>query len=73
MRLYLKKHHHKKRTGAVAQGVDPEFKPQYYNKKKKKERKKKEKRERTKLSKTVPVVCRVVLLSLSVQSCHLNY
>jgi hypothetical protein len=28
-----------KRTGEVAQGVDPEFKPQYHKKKKKKERK----------------------------------
>jgi hypothetical protein len=30
MRLYLKKTHHKKRAGEVAQGVDPEFKSQYH-------------------------------------------
>jgi hypothetical protein len=28
-----KKTHHKKRTGRVAQGVGPEFKPQYHKKK----------------------------------------
>jgi hypothetical protein len=27
--------HHKKRAGGVAQGVDPDFKPQYCKKKKK--------------------------------------
>jgi hypothetical protein len=37
-RLYLKKTHHKKRAGGVAQGVGPEFKPSI--KKKKKKRKK---------------------------------
>jgi hypothetical protein len=26
---YLEKNHHKKMTGGVAQGVGPEFKPQY--------------------------------------------
>jgi hypothetical protein len=36
MRTYLEKTHHKKRTGGVAQGVGPEFKPQYHQKKKKK-------------------------------------
>jgi hypothetical protein len=30
-----KKNHHKKRAGGVAQGVGPEFKPQYHKKKKK--------------------------------------
>jgi hypothetical protein len=30
MRSYLKKAHHKKRAGGVAQGEGPEFKPQYY-------------------------------------------
>jgi hypothetical protein len=35
MRPYLKKKHHKKRAGGVAQGVGPEFKPQYCIKKKK--------------------------------------
>jgi hypothetical protein len=34
-----KKTHHNKRTGRVAQGVDPEFKPQYCQKKKKKREK----------------------------------
>jgi hypothetical protein len=33
-RPYLKKTHHKKRSGGVAPGVDPEFKPQYRKKKK---------------------------------------
>jgi hypothetical protein len=33
MRPYLEKTHHKKRAGEVAQGVGPEFKPQYYKKK----------------------------------------
>jgi hypothetical protein len=32
----LKKTHHKKRAGGVAQGIDPELKHQYYKKKKKK-------------------------------------
>jgi hypothetical protein len=32
------KTHHKKRTGGVAQGVSPEFKPQNHKKKKKKKR-----------------------------------
>jgi hypothetical protein len=35
MRCYLKKTHHKKRVGGVAQDVGPEFKPQYHKKKKK--------------------------------------
>jgi hypothetical protein len=35
MRLYLKKTHHKKGSGEVAQGVDPEFKPQCCKKTKK--------------------------------------
>jgi hypothetical protein len=38
---YLEKHRSQKRAGGVAQGVGPEFKPQYSKKKKKKERKKK--------------------------------
>jgi hypothetical protein len=29
MRPYLEKTHHKNRAGGVAQGVGPEFKPQY--------------------------------------------
>jgi hypothetical protein len=33
--LSQKKTHHKKRTGRVAQGKGPEFKPQYHKKKKK--------------------------------------
>jgi hypothetical protein len=36
MRPYLEKTYHKNRTGGVAQGVGPEFKPQYRQKKKKK-------------------------------------
>jgi hypothetical protein len=32
-RPYLEDIHHKKRAGGVAQGVDPEFKPQYQHKK----------------------------------------
>jgi hypothetical protein len=36
VRLYLKKTHHKKSSDGVAQGVGPEFKPQYHKKKKKK-------------------------------------
>jgi hypothetical protein len=36
---YLKTTHHKKRTGEVAQGVGPEFKPWYSKKKKKKKNK----------------------------------
>jgi hypothetical protein len=37
VRPYLEKRKksHKKRTGGVAQGIDPEFKPKYYKKKKK--------------------------------------
>jgi hypothetical protein len=35
MRPYLKKKSLQKRAGGVAQGVDPEFKPQYCKKKKK--------------------------------------
>jgi hypothetical protein len=35
VRPYLEKAHHKKRAGGVAQGVDPEFKHQYRQKKKK--------------------------------------
>jgi hypothetical protein len=43
VRSYLeKKKHTKKRVGGVAQGVSPEFKPQYC--KKKKERKKEKER-----------------------------
>jgi hypothetical protein len=34
-RPFLEKIHHKKRAGGVAQGVGPEFKPQYHKKKKK--------------------------------------
>jgi hypothetical protein len=34
-----KKYHHKKRAGGVAQGIGPEFKPQYCQKKKKKRKK----------------------------------
>jgi hypothetical protein len=30
MRPYLEKFHHKKNAGGVAQGVGPEFKPQYH-------------------------------------------
>jgi hypothetical protein len=33
-RPFLEKIHHKKRAGGVAQGVGPEFKPQYHKKKK---------------------------------------
>jgi hypothetical protein len=33
MRSYLEKTNHRKRAGGVAQGVDPEFKPQYWKKK----------------------------------------
>jgi hypothetical protein len=33
MRPYFKKTHYKKRAGGVAQGVGPEFKPQYHKKK----------------------------------------
>jgi hypothetical protein len=36
MRSYLEKKIHQKRAGVVAQGEDPEFKPQYCKKKKKK-------------------------------------
>jgi hypothetical protein len=36
VRPYLEKIHHNKRAGGAAQGVDPEFKPQYHKKKKKK-------------------------------------
>jgi hypothetical protein len=32
--------HHKKRTGGVAQGVGPEFKPQHHRKKKEKKKEK---------------------------------
>jgi hypothetical protein len=35
-RHHLGKNLHKKRAGGVAQGVGPEFKPQYWKKKKKK-------------------------------------
>jgi hypothetical protein len=34
VRPCLEKTHHKKGTGGVTQGVDPEFKPQYWKKKK---------------------------------------
>jgi glutamine amidotransferase-like uncharacterized protein len=37
-----KKKHTKKRVGGVAQGVSPEFKPQYCKKKKKERKKRKE-------------------------------
>jgi hypothetical protein len=33
LRAYLKKTHHKNRTGGVAQCVGPEFKPQHHKKK----------------------------------------
>jgi hypothetical protein len=36
MRPYLEKNPSQKRASGVAQGVDPEFKPQYCQKKKKK-------------------------------------
>jgi hypothetical protein len=39
VRPYLEKIHHNKRAGGAAQGVDPEFKPQYHKKKKKKRKK----------------------------------
>jgi hypothetical protein len=35
VRPYLKKNSSQKRAGGVAQGVDPEFKPQYQKKKEK--------------------------------------
>jgi hypothetical protein len=35
VRPYFEETHHKKRAGGVAQGVGPEFKHQYYKKKKK--------------------------------------
>jgi hypothetical protein len=35
VRPYLEKHLHKKRAGGVAEGVGPEFKPQYPQQKKK--------------------------------------
>jgi hypothetical protein len=38
MRPYLKKIFHKNKTGGVAQGEGPEFKPQYHKKKKSKEK-----------------------------------
>jgi hypothetical protein len=38
-RPYLKKTHHKKRDGGLAQGTGPEFKSQYYKKVKKKKKK----------------------------------
>jgi hypothetical protein len=38
VRPYLTKTYHKKRAGGVAQGVGPEFKPQYLKKKKKKKK-----------------------------------
>jgi hypothetical protein len=39
-RPYLKKTHHNKRAGGVAQGVGPEFKPQYCKKKREKKKEK---------------------------------
>jgi hypothetical protein len=42
LRPYLKKTLHKNRAGGVAQGEDPEFKPQYHKKKKKSKTKKTE-------------------------------
>jgi hypothetical protein len=44
MRPCLEKYHHKKRAGGVAQGVGPEFKPQYHQKKKKKGKEKMERK-----------------------------
>jgi glutamine amidotransferase-like uncharacterized protein len=44
MKPYLKKIQHKNRAGVVAQGVFPEFKPQYC--KKERERKRQTERER---------------------------
>jgi hypothetical protein len=45
LRTYLKTCHHKKRVCGVAQGVGPDFKPQYHQKKKrKKKRNSKEKK-----------------------------
>jgi hypothetical protein len=38
LRTYLEKYSFQKRAGGVAEGVGPEFKPQYQKKKKKKER-----------------------------------
>jgi hypothetical protein len=38
MKPYLKKKKSQKRSGGVAQGVGPEFKPQYHKKKKKKKK-----------------------------------
>jgi hypothetical protein len=37
VRPYLEKTHHKRRAGGVAQGVGPEFKPQYPKKPKTKQ------------------------------------
>jgi hypothetical protein len=37
VRPYLEKSHHKKRAGGVVQGVGPDFKLQYWKKKKKKQ------------------------------------
>jgi hypothetical protein len=33
---YLEKIYHKKRAGGVAQGIDPEFNPQYFKKEERK-------------------------------------
>jgi hypothetical protein len=45
VRPYFEKNHHahKKSSGGVAQGIGPEFKPQFCTKKKKKEKKRKQK------------------------------
>jgi hypothetical protein len=45
MRSYHEKNQHGKRAGRVAQGVGPEFKPQYH--KKERERKKEERKKET--------------------------
>jgi hypothetical protein len=40
LRSYLKKTHHKKRAGGVAQAVGPEFKPRHCKEEKKRKKKK---------------------------------
>jgi hypothetical protein len=47
MRPYLEKKPLTKRAGGVAQGVGPEFKPQYHKKKKKKKEKKRKERKKS--------------------------
>jgi hypothetical protein len=66
----LKKNHHKKRTGGLAQGVGPEFKPQYSKKKKKK--KKRVGREKLTLSKHSGVRPRVGSWGTAVNSSKQN-